>query len=125
MEAGRFWSHMAPLIAVITIYEIAVRLTSTGTKKIVLHVLIFLQVLAVLMIARYESTGRPLWQLKDQNRLWTDKSISFFDYANRIHRRDMPVIRVLKELITKIKREKKKVVLFSGQMGFVMYHVVL
>ena len=124
MEGGRFFVHFLPVS--IAILAVALdRVAHSRLPMILVSVLLIGSGTAQLYeFAAKGSTGCPL---KSQIICGGDYDLtefSWFEQHNPINRRDMPVVKVLDRLVDQIGRRRPgPVVILSGQMGFIPYHL--
>src|SRR5262245_2091896 len=89
MEAGRFIVHVMPVVAILALTFLA-RVAPRKALVPVGLVLIGFNLGGTLNLARYGSTGRPIWTVSSSAS--GAESFSWFEYANRTHQRDIPFI---------------------------------
>jgi hypothetical protein len=123
MEGGRF---LVPFIPV-SIAFISLALVSATKSKLPLALftllLIGIESKSVISFAQHSSTGIPLWSQTQVEHRYDTSEYSWFEKHSRINMRDVPVIQYLDHLVTQIANHHKPVVIMSGQMGMVPYHV--
>lgn len=126
MEAGRFLVPIAPLISLLLLLP----LVSFRTKMIPIAILAAWLCIAGLNLFRLvdiESTSVPAWGAIESPATYTSSNYSYFENKNLLNVRGMLILEQLSPLIEKLlassQRQATKVTIFSGQMGFVPYHL--
>ena len=122
MEAGRFLVSFVSVIAILA----GVGVTRIGARPMVLAVLLAGQVLGLGLVARADSTGRPLWARFNVNPARVAHvDLPWYEAANRVHTRDGAFEPILLAAIDAVHQETgRPVVVASGQAGMVMYDVL-
>lgn len=128
MEGGRFLVPLMPLIIIIAIPSIA-RLKKTGV--LILTILVVISVSETILFAKQKSTGMPffdipkvLHSLNNSKFNISYKEHSWFEYTNKVHLRDIPVISALDHIISRLLKERNETVsILSNQMGMVPYYI--
>jgi hypothetical protein len=128
MEGGRFLVPFLPLALALVPVVLAKSLPGNKRRPLVVAlsatVLVSLEVASVLSFARDESFGTRRWRDMDVAQVYDVTAYSWFEKHNRINMRDVPVIAYINDLIPKIEAIRPgAVVLMTGQMGMVPYHV--
>jgi hypothetical protein len=123
MEGGRFLVPMLPVVVIMALLG----LRRMGQRKAVSMgmFLLVLQLAGTLSMARYESTGRPLWTTA---RPGPEPAVvvSWFDTANRLHYRYLRSVSYVDGLIRAlIQRGTSPVTFMSCQMGTLPYYLSL
>lgn len=122
MEAGRF------LVAFLTVAAV---LAAAGTTRIprgnvVAGVLVATQLLGLLLVARSDSTGRPLFAAFNANpAVVAHVQVPWYEKVNRVHARDAAFEPKLLAVIDAVHHETgRAVVVASGQAGMVIHDVL-
>jgi hypothetical protein len=122
MPVGRFLAHFLPIA--IAFIPFAVHGTASGPRilPLIAAVVIALELASAVTFAGTGSTSFPLWARASHQ----DLQFSWFERHSRINVRDMPVIGALDTVVARLAAEKHApVVVMSGQMGMVSYHIAL
>jgi hypothetical protein len=124
MENGRYFVPMIPLLVILV-------LESQGTEwpakyrrwiRMLPVALLLVDGLGLAHTARWHSTGQPLGPTVGIAE--GGAGFSFFETANRVHARDLRVIRRLNPLVGDLWKENRApVTIMSQQAGMVMFHV--
>lgn len=122
MEAGRFLVPAVPALAIVT-WCLLERLPVGRPRAALLASLVLLQIVGSIRIAREDATGGPLWAtFSAGSEDPQPPDASWPERANRIHRRNAPLIRRLEEIIVELDFEPdRKLILASGQMGMMCF----
>ena len=124
MEGGRFLVPVAPMVAIMAAYLLDQADLSRAFAPVTL-LLVCLQLGGTLYLARYESTGGPIWTTLHRAVISPER-FSWFETANRLHFRDIPVVLRLNNVIRRLRAQQSKPVsIMSGQMGMVAYYASL
>ncbi len=121
MHAGRFFVPAIPAAAVLATGLLS-RALSGRWLYIAALVWVAVQAGGLLVFARDKSYSDPIWAVTPV----TDpahKRFHWFERANHDHRRYFPAVVELERQIDLVLARKRPVTVFSGQSGFVMYHV--
>ncbi len=128
MEGGRFLVPLIPLIILMATPSI-IRLKKTGV--LIITMLILISTSETIWFAKQKSTGIPYFEVSkvldklDKSKLSIPyKKYSWFEYTNRVHLRDIPLISELNRIIPLLLKERKETVsILSNQMGMVPYYI--
>jgi hypothetical protein len=126
MPGGRFLAPFLPIA--IAFIPFAVQSATSGPRILPLvgTAVIALELAAAVTFARAGSTSFPLWARLAEQPTRDDLQFSWFERRSRINVRDMPVIGALDAVVARLADEKHApVVVMSGQMGMVSYHLAL
>jgi len=126
MEGGRFLVPFLPVA--IALIPLALVSMTESKPLLALVILLFLGIETKSMIAfaQNSSTGIPLWSQAPIERRYDTSKYSWFEKRNRINLRDVPITEHLDYLVTQIaNRHHRPVVIMSGQMGMVAYHIAM
>ena len=126
MEGGRFLAHFLP----VAIGLVPVALAGAGATRrslaMVAAVLIALEGRSAFVFTLNMSPSLPLWADMATDVGDVGRQYSWFERHNRINVRDMWLIDRLDDVITQISSHKRgPIILISGQMGIVPYHLAL
>ncbi len=132
MEAARFFVPFLPVAAILAAFALWRLWQRRPTWAIALAIVLAVaQCATVWRLAARRSTARPLWASVVTEPFATEAratDFSWFERANRVNLRDIPTIRQLDTIVTKLRPEKEHraepVRLMSAQLGMVAYHVV-
>jgi hypothetical protein len=128
MEGGRFLVPVLPLALALVPVALSNALPG-GRRRIVLAlsitVLFLVEVVSALAFARTESFGTRRWKELDAAQTHDLSAYSWFEKRSRVNMRDVPLIAFLNDfLLPKIEAvHPGPVVLLTGQMGMLPYHV--
>ncbi|RME58682.1 hypothetical protein D6779_05945 [Candidatus Parcubacteria bacterium] len=131
MENGRFLVPFWPLYLTLGWYGVRQRV-NISLRRIVLIAFLLLEGLSTLHMARFTSTSSPLWAQVPWNTLAlspspvTQEKFSWFDYHNRVHLRDIPLILRLEQITNRLANTTsppETLWIMSHQMGMVPFHV--
>jgi hypothetical protein len=128
MEGGRFVVHLLPVAVLLSVVTLRRLLPSRKPFLITCGILLVIQVLSIVDFARTRSTGVPLWRSTDAAgeilRKSSAQPYSWFEKANRVHLRDIPVIHPLDTIVQRLssQRNNAKVIVMSGQLGMTAYY---
>ena len=124
MEGGRFLVPFLPVA--IALIPLALVSMTESKPLLALVILLFLgiETRSMIAFAQNSSTGIPLWSQAPIERRYDTSKYSWFEKRNRINLRDVPITDHLDYLVTQIaNRHHRPVVIMSGQMGMVTYHI--
>jgi hypothetical protein len=129
MEGGRFLVPILPVVAVFVSTLAHSIFKARNMARLILGALFILQVYAVITMAMNESTGMPLWKAVNQKEVFAVEygagDYTWFERANRVHMRDIPLIHHLDGIVQQLIEHKKGTVyMLSIQMGMVPYYIV-
>ena len=122
MVGGRFFVPLTA-VAVVLAYGMLHDLLPVRALRPALVIWICLQLGGALMFARTSSRSDPLWAALAREAVPGNERFHWFDKANHDHRRYFPVVPELERRIDAARRADRPVRIFSGQSGFLMYHV--
>jgi|GEM_PF-6398445 len=120
MENGRFVVPFIPL-GLLCLPELG------KWNHWLLTVILVVQLAGIYWTARYQSTGRPLWT-ENEYREQTADQYPFFVYQNRIHARDIGMVRELDKMLDfRIAWEggERPIRVLSQQAGMVAYYTAV
>lgn len=128
MEGGRFLVHVLPLALALVPVAVAKSIRSERPRMLVVAlsstVLVLLQAASLVPYARLESVGTLEWRDMEIAREHDVTSYTWFEKRNRVNMRDTPAIDFIDKLIPQIEAHRPgPVVLMTGQMGMIPYHV--
>ncbi|MCY4529435.1 MAG: glycosyltransferase family 39 protein [Chloroflexi bacterium] len=125
MEGSRFIVPVIPALAVLAVVIIP-RIKLRDLQVYAIGGIIAFHVVGSVWFAKFGSVSTPIWdvtQVEEQD-LPTER-YSWFARPNRTHLRDMPVVEELGSVIDRLQPEVDgKLVVMSGQAGFVPYHAL-
>lgn len=121
MHAGRFFVPAIPAAAVLATGLLSRALPGRRLSLAAL-VWVALQAGGLLLFARDSSYSDPIWAVHPVAEP-AHRRFHWFERANRDHRRYFPAVVELERQIDLVLARKRPVTVFSGQSGFVMYHV--
>ena len=127
MEGGRLLVPLIPLIVLLGVWAIN---RSNRTRILLLSILVVISISDGITFAKQKSTGMPFFEVRETvDKVQDELAISYteyswFEYANRIHLRDVAFIPALDQVVTKLLAEGvEKVSILSNQMGMVPYYI--
>ena len=126
MPGGRFLAPFLPIA--IAFIPFAVQSLTSGLRILPLvgAVVIALELASAVTFARTGSTSFPVWAGLGEHPIRDELQFSWFERHSRINVRDMSVIDALDAVVARLADEKRApVVVMSGQMGMVSYHLAL
>lgn len=126
MEGGRFLVPVIP-IALMFIPLLLLRLSqSWPTWFVVLLLLLGLEGRTLLSFTSDRSTGTPIWSEIRVPDGFDLARFSWFERRNRVNMRDVPTLDYVDGLISRLLiLGSDRVVILSGQMGMVPFHIAL
>jgi putative effector of murein hydrolase LrgA (UPF0299 family) len=130
MEGGRFLVHFLPLALALVPVAVAKSIRRDRPRLLAVAlsstVFVLLQAAALLPYARLESVGTLDWRDMEIAREHDVSSYTWFEKRNRVNMRDTPAIDFIDKLIPQIEGQRPgPVVLMTGQMGMIPYHVTM
>lgn len=125
MEGSRFIVPVIPALAVLAVVIIpSIKLRDLQVYAI--GGIIAFHIVGTVWFAKFGSVSTPIWdvsQVEEQD--LPIERYSWFARPNRTHLRDMPVVEELGSVIERLQPEVDgKLVVMSGQAGFVPYHAL-
>jgi hypothetical protein len=124
MSGGRFFAHFLPVAFAFVPWALDGVLSRSWILPAATVVLLTLEATAIIAFARSFSTSAPLWSALPDVEAGT--GYSWFERRSRINVRDMRLIDRLDEVVTRVSTGKDgPVIVLSGQMGMVTYHIAL
>jgi len=126
MEGGRFLVPFLPVA--IALIPLALVSMTESKPLLALVILLFLgyETKSMIAFAQDYSKGIPLWSQAPIERRYDTSKYSWFEKRNRCNLRDVPITEHLDYLVTQIaNRHHRPVVIMSGQMGMVAYHIAM
>ena len=125
MEGSRFIVPVIPAMAVLGVV-IVPHIKIRDLQVYAIGGIIAFHIVGSVWFAKFGSISTPLWEVSQVEQ--TDLPIerySWFARPNRTHLRDMPVVEELGSVIERLQAEVDgKLVVMSGQAGFVPYHAL-
>lgn len=120
MEAGRFFVPFLTVVAVLA----AVGVSRVPARRVITIVVVAAQLLGLVLLARNDSTGRPLWaSFTNDPTAGSHLDVPWYEATNRVHVRDAAFEPVLVSVIDRLhQRLGRRVTITSGQAGMVMYY---
>lgn len=120
MEGARFFVPIiGPAIVVASLFYIPL----IGQKSAVIFGVLLNLIFLLYFTIRF-STGYPIYYYKDyMTAIPKSKEFSFFETANRVHYRDIPLIIEFKAILKKITLQGIQPRVMSWQAGMVPYHI--
>ena len=124
MEGSRFVVPVIPIIAVLAI-SIVPKIPNGELRVYAVMGILVLNLVGVVWFAKFGSISTPIWEVaRIETSTLPVENYSWYARPNRTHLRDIPVSERLNEIVGVLKRKVDgKVVVMSGQAGFVMFHV--
>jgi len=122
MEAGRM---LVPFLAVAAVLA-AVTVARTERRVLFACAVIAIELFGVLVIARSESTGKPLWASPgDGGDAATADTLPFYERSNRVHLRDGIFETHVQDLVEQLHQATgRQIIVSSGQAGMVPYYLM-
>ena len=125
MEGSRFIVPVIPALAVLAVVIIP-HIKIRDLQVYAIGGIIAFHIVGTVWFAKFGSVSTPLWEVSQVEQ--TDLPIerySWFARPNRTHLRDMPVVEEIGSVIERMQPEiDGKLVVMSGQAGFVPYHAL-
>ena len=125
MEGSRFIVPVIPALAALGVVIIP-RIKLRDLQVYAIGGIVAFHVVGAVWFAKFGSVSTPLWEVSQVEQ--TDLPIerySWFARPNRTHLRDMPVVEELGSVIERLQPEVDgKLIVMSGQAGFVPYHAL-
>ena len=126
MPTGRFLAHFLPIAIAFIPFGVQGAASGRWVLPFIGVVVIALELTSAVTFAATGSTSFPLWARLAEPASHQDLRFSWFERHSRINVRDMPVIGALDTVVARLAAEKHApVVVMSGQMGMVSYHLAL
>ncbi len=123
MEGGRFFVPIIPLAGIFAAMTLERFLKEKRLALLAIGAVMLIQFIGLIQFSHTFSTGVSLGTKTDLNVNNLDK-FSTFELHNQVNLRDIPLYTFLDKTTQAIIAAKKdKVILLSGQMGFVPYHL--
>ena len=119
MEGNRFLVHILPIAAGLALYGLYALFGRGKRLSTAVYILIIIQAAGVSHIAETESMGGPIWAA---NLKAGGGGFNIFEKANRMHLRDIYMIKELDAIIGNIKTERP-ISIMSGQAGMIQYYI--
>jgi hypothetical protein len=122
MEAGRFLVAFLSVTAILA----AVGTTRVPLGNVIVYILVATQLVGVLLVARSDSTGRPLFATFNANpAAVAHQQVPWYEQVNRVHARDAAFEPKLLAVIDAVHQATgRTVVVASGQAGMVIHDVL-
>jgi hypothetical protein len=120
MEAGRFFVPFLSVIAVLA----AIGLTRLPLRTVAISLVVVVQLVGLVIVARTDSTGRPLWtSFGHDPTAGSGADVPWYESVNRVHARDAAFVPKLVAVIDRLHAKLgRRVVVATGQAGMVMYY---
>lgn len=125
MEGSRFIVPVIPALAVLGVVIIP-RIKLRDLQIYAIVGIIAFHIVGAVWFAKFGSVSTPIWDVSsvEQTNLPIEQ-YSWFARPNRTHLRDMPVVEELESVIERLQPEVDgKLIVMSGQAGFVPYHAL-
>jgi hypothetical protein len=122
MHGGRFFVPAIPVAFVLSLALLSRCLTSR-TLRLVCALWVIVQLVGVAAFARRESNSDPLWAVASSEDNGTEGRFHWFERVNHDHRRYVPAVLALENLIEHGVGKRRPIAILSGQSGFVLYHI--
>jgi hypothetical protein len=122
MEAGRMF---VPFLAVAAVLA-AVTVARTERRALLASAVIAIELVGVVVVARSDSTGKPLWaSAGDGGDPARAAALPFFERVNRIHLRDGIFVSHVEDVVKRLHEATgNRISVSSGQAGMVPYYLV-
>ena len=124
MHGGRFFVPVIPIAVILSVALLSGALPPKIFRVATIGWVV-LQVGGALVFARTQSHSDPLWAVAGVDGGGQGDRFHWFERANHDHRRYFSAVIELEKQIDRIRVKKRPVSIFSGQSGFVMYHVAM
>lgn len=120
MEGARFF---VPILGPVIVLATSFYLPLIGQKRALLYGASLNMIVLLYFTIRF-STGYPIIHYKDYSTaISRANEFSFFEIANRVHYRDIPLIVEFKSLLEKITSKGLEPTIMSIQAGMVPYYI--
>lgn len=124
MEGGRFLVPLLPVVFLIVSVSISKLVNSGPLFILIIAILLLFEARTYLIFAVWNSTSLPAWSQVNLVEEVSNSDFSWLEHHNKVYLRDIPVVHYLKGEVARIHDLKNdKVVIMSGQAGFVLYHI--
>ena len=125
MEGARFIVPVIPALAVLAVVIIP-RIKLRDLQVYAIGGIVAFHIVGTVWFAKFGSVSTPIWEVSQvEEQGLPIERYSWFARPNRTHLRDMPVVEELGSVIERLQPEVDgKLVVMSGQAGFVPYHAL-
>ena len=125
MAGGRFFAHFLPVAIAFVPWALDGLRSRRSVLPAATLVLLALEATSIMTFVGKFSTSAPLWS-RIPGREGPERQYSWFERHSRINLRDMRLIQRLDDVVAHLaSRKSTPVIVLSGQMGMVPYHIAM